>query len=113
MKQWVIGGLALVTLIIGAFPFSSPAMGQRERPARPAQRDGLARQRQFDGLVLEGPGSSIGVSVRDLAADDASRAKVQPSDGVLVDSVRDGTPAAKAGLKSGDVIIEFDGERPR
>ena len=104
MKKWVIGGLALVTLIAGAFMFASPAM---------AQRDGPRNQRQFDGLVLEGPGSSIGVSVRDLGADDASRAKVQPSDGVLVDSVREGTPASKAGLKSGDVIIEFDGERPR
>src|SRR5262245_40979254 len=103
MKKWVIGGLALMTLIVGAFMFASPAMAQRDGP----------RTVQFDGLVLEGPGSSIGVSVRDLAADDASRAKVQPSDGVLVDSVREGTPASKAGLKSGDVIIEFDGERPR
>jgi len=104
MKKWVIGGLALVTLIVGAFMFASPAM---------AQRDGVRSPRPFDGLVLEGPGSSIGVSVRDLGADEASRAKVQPSDGVLVDSVREGTPASKAGLKSGDVIIEFDGERPR
>jgi serine protease Do len=103
MKKWVIGGIALMTLIVGAFIFASPAM---------AQRDGR-RTLQFDGLVLEGPGSTIGVSVRDLGADDASRAKVQPSDGVLVDSVREGTAASKAGLKSGDVIIEFDGERPR
>ena len=103
MKKWMIGGLVLTTLIVGAFMFASPAM---------AQRDGL-RSLQFDGLVLEGPGSSIGVSVRDLGADEASRAKGQPSDGVLVDSVREGTPASKAGLKSGDVIIEFDGERPR
>src|SRR6185503_14095280 len=101
MKNWMIGGLALATLVVGAFMFASPAS---------AQRDGLRNVRQFDGLVLEGPGSSIGVSVRDLGADDASRAKVQPSDGVFVDSVREGTPASKAGLKSGDVITEFDGE---
>jgi S1-C subfamily serine protease len=103
MKKWIIGGLALATLIVGAFMFASPAMAQRDGP----------RSLQFDGLVLEGPGSSIGASVRDLGADEAARAKVQPSDGVLVDSVREGTPASKAGLKSGDVIIEFDGERLR
>ena len=104
MKKWVFGGLALVTLIAAAFIFASPALAQRDR---------LGNQRQFDGLVLEGPGSSIGVSVRELSADDASRAKVQASDGVLVDSVREGTPASRAGVKSGDVVIEFDGERPR
>ena len=104
MRKWVFGGLALATLIAGAFVLATPAMAQRDR---------LDNQRLFDGLVLEGPGSSIGVSVRELSADDASRAKVQPSDGVLVDSVREGTPASKAGLKSGDVVVEFDGERPR
>jgi serine protease Do len=104
MKKWVFGGLALVTLIAAAFIFASPALAQRDR---------LGNQRRFDGLVLEGPGSSIGVSVRELSADDASRAKVQASDGVLVDSVREGTPASRAGLKNGDVVIEFDGERPR
>jgi DNA-binding transcriptional MerR regulator len=33
-------------------------------------------------------------------------------EGVLVDRVIEGLPAAKAGLKQGDVIVEFDGERP-
>jgi serine protease Do len=104
MKKWVFGGLALVTLIAGAFIYAPTALAQRDR---------LGNQWQFDGLVLEGPGSSIGVSVHDLSADEASRAKVQASDGVLVDSVREGTPASRSGLKSGDVVIEFDGERPR
>jgi C-terminal processing protease CtpA/Prc len=29
--------------------------------------------------------------------------------GILIDSVRDNSPASKAGLKAGDVIVEFDG----
>src|SRR5262245_3823049 len=104
MRKWVFGGLALVTLIVAAFAFAPAALAQRAR---------LSNRVQFDGLVLEGPGSSIGVSVHDLSSDEASRAKVQASDGVFVDSVREGTPASRAGLKSGDVIVEFDGERPR
>src|SRR5215510_8633575 len=104
MKKWVFGGLALVTLIVAAFVFP---------PTAHAQRDRLSNRWQLDGLVLEGPGSSIGMSVHDLSTEDASRAKVQASDGVLVDSVREGTPASRAGLKSGDVVVEFDGERPR
>jgi serine protease Do len=32
---------------------------------------------------------------------------------VRVDSVDDGSPAGKAGIKAGDVIVEYDGERVR
>ena len=37
----------------------------------------------------------------------------QPGDasGVVIDSVREGTPATRAGLQKGDVVVEFDGER--
>ena len=104
MKKFVIGGLALATLVIAAFVLA---------PRASAQRDRLFGRGQLDGLVLEGPGSSIGVSVRELSADDAAKAKVQPSEGVYIQDVRDGTPAARAGLKPGDVVVDFDGERPR
>ena len=60
-----------------------------------------------------GGGSYIGVSVRDADADDAKTAKLQTPGGVVIDSVREGSPAEKAGLKAGDVILEFDGERVR
>ena len=36
---------------------------------------------------------------------------MQTEGGVLLDGVRDGTPAQKAGLQSGDVIVRFDGIR--
>ena len=32
---------------------------------------------------------------------------------MVIDSVRDGTPATRAGLQTGDVVVEFDGERTR
>jgi serine protease Do len=74
---------------------------------------GSAAAQRPDTLTLTGPGSTIGVSIRDLSADDSSRAKVAEGSGVLVDDVRDGTPAARAGFRKGDVIVEFDGERVR
>jgi serine protease Do len=52
-------------------------------------------------FFLAGPGSSIGITVRDLDS------------GIVVQEVREGSPAASAGLKEGDVITEFDGERVR
>ena len=52
-------------------------------------------------------GSRIGVSVADLDAD------TKATGGVRVDSVEDDSPAAKAGVQTGDIIVEFDGERVR
>lgn len=57
-------------------------------------------------------GSRIGVSVRDVDEADTKDSK-QAKSGVVVDSVDPGGPADKAGVKPGDAITEFDGERVR
>jgi len=56
-----------------------------------------------------GRGAQIGVTVKDIESDDAKAA----SSGVLVDEVQADSPAEKAGIKTGDTILEFDGERVR
>lgn len=58
-------------------------------------------------------GSQIGVTVRDVEEDDLKRAKLDASAGVVVEDVSEGSPAEKAGIKDGDIITEFDGERVR
>lgn len=58
-------------------------------------------------------GSYIGVTVRDAEAADAERAKLPQATGAVVDEVRADSPAATAGLRAGDVITRFDGERVR
>lgn len=63
---------------------------------------------QRDVLMLRGPGSSIGLQINDLDATANA-----PSDGVRVTTVRENTPAARAGFQPGDVVVEFDGERVR
>ena len=54
-------------------------------------------------IQLDGRGSQLGVMVSDT--DDAT--------GVRVDTVEDGSAAAKGGVKAGDVVVDFDGERVR
>ena len=93
MKKVVIGGLALVMLAAVAYAIAPGAAAQ--------QRD---RVQLPDLLALEGPGSSIGVTVRDQAGD---------ASGVSIESVREGTPATRAGLQKGDIVVEFDGEPAR
>ncbi len=58
--------------------------------------------------LLAGRGAQLGVSVREL---DAEQAKGRS--GAVVEDVRAGSAAEKAGIRKGDVITEFDGEKVR
>ncbi|HYT75974.1 MAG TPA: PDZ domain-containing protein, partial [Vicinamibacterales bacterium] len=60
-------------------------------------------------FAVAGRSSQIGVTVRDVEDADVKLAKA----GVLVDEVVPRSPADKAGMKTGDAITEFDGERVR
>lgn len=67
-------------------------------------RIGLGQERQAERGFL-------GVAIQPLTPDLAQSLGVSPSvHGVAVSSVRDGAPAAKAGVKAGDVIVEYDGQ---
>lgn len=94
-------GLAAVVVVavlaVGATAVTAQSRRQREVPP-PA--------------MLFGPGSAIGASVRDLSPAEASKANVS-SGGALIEDVEQRSPAEKAGLKGGDVVVEFDGERVR
>jgi serine protease Do len=60
-----------------------------------------------DGAVHRG---FLGVQIKDLQPDVASRLGLDKQKGVLVARVFDGSPAAKAGLKDGDVITALAGK---
>jgi serine protease Do len=87
-------GIAMTTALLGAIPAS-------------------AQLRFPDPTVLVAPGPTIGARVRDLASEDVQKARLESPGGVFVESVEPGRPADEAGIKSGDVIVEFDGERVR
>jgi serine protease Do len=61
---------------------------------------GQSRAREL--TVLEGRGGEIGVRISDAT-----------SGGVEITDVQPDSAAARAGLKAGDVIVQFDGERVR
>ena len=63
--------------------------------------------------IFGGRGSQIGVTVRDVDESDAKTNKLSAPAGVVIEEVSEESPAAKAGLKKGDVVVEFDGERVR
>jgi serine protease Do len=105
MRKTVVGGLAVGALMLVA----SFAAGDAWAQARSRGQRVLPP----DVLMFQGPGSSIGASVRDLRQEEIAAAKVAQPGGVLVQDVRDGSPASRAGLRSGEIVVEFDGERVR
>ena len=62
-------------------------------------------------MTLEGRGSELGVMVRDLEGD--ALAATKGAGGVQIDEVSENSAAQKAGLKAGDIVVEYDGERVR
>jgi len=86
--------VAVVTVVSSLSAQGDGRPSTRMRPAMPAE------------LLLRAGGSQLGVMVSDVD----SKAT---SGGVKVDEVTTGSPAEKAGMKAGDVVVEFDGERVR
>jgi serine protease Do len=58
--------------------------------------------------VARGP--RLGVGVMDIDADRAKALNLKDAHGAEVTRVEDGTPAAKAGIRAGDVIQDYNGQ---
>ena len=63
--------------------------------------------------VMAGGRPRLGIDAEDLSGQFGTYFGAPDGEGVLVREVNSGTPAEKAGVKSGDVITSLDGERIR
>jgi serine protease Do len=66
----------------------------------------VAQQLAKDGVVRR---AYLGVVIQPVTQELADQFKVRPREGVIVSEVLPDTPAAKAGVQSGDVIVEVAG----
>lgn len=94
----ILGTLALFVIV------ARTVAGQA---AEASQRSPLVELAQWTG------GSAVGIEVRDVDEADVKREKLPASMGAVVEDVRSDGAAAKAGMRAGDVIVSFDGERVR
>lgn len=97
-----VAALLALLAVGGLATLATPLHGQQVQVFK--SDDGPGERRVIE--VVAGPGQQIGVSVRD--ADQAAG-----TGGAVIDEVRAGSPAEKAGFKAGDVVVSFDGERVR
>ncbi len=93
-------------LIFGAFALSAITLSAQTPPAAPAP-PAPPTPAVFSMLV---GGNYLGVVADDVDKDDAQRLSLREQRGVIVKTVRENSPAAKAGLQKDDVILRFDGE---
>ena len=63
----------------------------------------------FGSLMWSGSGRRIGVGVTSLTKQLSEHFGV--ASGIMINNVRENSPAAKAGLRAGDIIVEVDGKK--
>jgi serine protease Do len=111
----VLAGVALAALLAACIhsgiqaqqqPAPAPAPAPPETPMTP-----LAPDLSSLPAIIENGSGWLGVAIEEVSADKAKELKLPADRGVLLSEVQQDSPAAKAGLKSGDVITDFDGQR--
>jgi len=101
---------AVVTAVAGLAARADEAQASGE--TRRADRDRRVERQVYVApgdrrtIQLDGRGSQLGVMVSDLESG-------ANGGGVRIDEVEEGSAADNAGVKAGDLVIEFDGERVR
>jgi serine protease Do len=116
MRTWTIVAAGLLAASVGVVAAVVPtaagqsAQGDVKPPTATEKKedDEPRREVRRHVEVLGGQDVRIGIGIRDLEDDQA-----RTSTGAVVTGVREDSPAEKAGIKEGDVIVEFDGEKVR
>jgi serine protease Do len=67
----------------------------------------------FQDVFRLAGGGRLGVTVRDVNDDDVKTGGLGTARGVVIEQVNEESAAEQAGLKAGDIVVEFDGERIR
>lgn len=67
--------------------------------------------RAFRYANVGGGGSFLGVGIKEIDSARAKELKLHEEAGIEITRVEDDSPAAKAGLKVGDAVLQFNGQR--
>jgi serine protease Do len=102
----------------GDFAFVAPDPPEMSFPVETPMIRAMPAIPSVQAFQLAGPGAlrmfgapMLGVDAEDLSGQLGSYFGAPDGQGVLIREVMPGTPAEKAGLKAGDVIVRVDGKR--
>jgi serine protease Do len=104
--------MGMFKLISSAALLAAALGAQQIEVVQLAQQDsGTPQIFEFrNGNMLSGA-TYLGVNLCEISTDRARELKLKEAYGVEITRVEDSSPAEKAGLKSGDVILEYNGQR--
>ncbi|MCS7043547.1 MAG: PDZ domain-containing protein [Bryobacteraceae bacterium] len=113
MMSFVLrNALAAAVLLAPAFALAQPA----PEPAQPAEE--FAFQPPAPPappsdvmMFFQAGGSWLGVGVKEINSERARALNLKDEHGVEITTVEPDSPADKAGLKPGDVVLEYNGQR--
>ena len=71
-----------------------------------AETQAEPRRGRGNVMVFDGRGAQLGVMISDVDVKSSTG-------GVKIDEVNADSPAEKAGIKAGDIVVDYDGERVR
>ncbi len=98
--------LACLTLLGAAAP------ARAARPAPPPAPAPEAPAPPHDHMIFFSSGGSwLGISIADITGERVRELKLKEETGAEVKAVMPGSPAEEAGLKTGDVVLEYQGTR--
>lgn len=81
-----------------------------QQPATPATPAAQAESSTAIAIAPQG-GNFLGITATEVTRENMGRYSLREPRGVVVTRVSDDSPASRAGLKAGDVILRFDGEQ--
>jgi len=128
MKNKIVAGLilTLVLFLAGAAslpgqeglkapaPPSPPEVAPPEVPEIPEPPEPPAPPEDLALGMVTGEGNAwLGITLSEVTAEKAKELKLPGEYGAVIERVQEDSPAAKAGLAQGDVIVSFAGERIR
>lgn len=103
---WVISGVLAVALLAAAGGMSRA----QQAPEPPPPPDPPEPPQTF---ILNDGTPHLGVALSDVSEQQARELKLPAVAGAIVNHVQKDSPAARAGIQTGDAIVEFDGIRVR
>jgi serine protease Do len=107
----VAGGVAALALALIALPGTSKQSQSMPQAGAVAVSPEIDGEHEMEFTFEDEGGSWLGVETQEVTAEKAKELKLSAERGVVIGKVLEESPAAKAGLKEGDVITEINGER--
>lgn len=107
-EKLMISIAAMALTIMAAQTPPPPAAPAQPAPPAPPKKTSTVANR----VVVRGSGGSfLGVGVAEVEAERAKALNLREERGAEVKSVEEDSPAEKAGVKVGDVVVEYNGQR--